>query len=156
VGYEILKTRAKMKLYSIEEVREHNKETDAWVVIDGKVLDVTSWIPKHPGGSHLIAAFAGNDCSDEFAAFHFPQTSSFLKTYQVGDLKGGGSVPREEREFRKLRRKLWDQGLFDIEPWYFVACILRVLAFALPAFLLISHGGNIFLKLVGAVCLGFF
>jgi cytochrome b involved in lipid metabolism len=144
------------QLYSIEEVREHNTETDAWVVIDGKVLDVTSWVPKHPGGSHLIAAFAGNDCSDEFAAFHFPQTYSFLKTYQVGELKGGGSVPHEEREFHKLRRKLWDQGLFNIEAWYFVACILRVLAFALPAFLLISRGGNISLKLVGGVCLGFF
>ena len=147
---------AKKKLFSMEEVGEHNKETDAWVVIDGKVLDVTSWIPKHPGGSHLIAAFAGNDCSDAFAAFHFPRTYSFLKAYQVGELRGGKSVSHEEREFRELRGKLWDQGLFDIEPWYFVASILRLIAFALPAFLLISLGGNIFLKLVGAVCLGLF
>ena len=145
-----------MKFYSIEEVREHNNETDAWVIVDDKVLDVTSWIPKHPGGARLIAAFAGTDCSDEFAAFHIPETYLLLKAYQVGEFRRGGSVPPEDKDFRELIRKLWDRGLFDIEQWYFAVCVVRVVAFALPAFLLLSWGGNILLKLVGAVCLGLF
>lgn len=120
-----------MRSYSIEDVREHDRETDAWVVIDGKVLDVTSWIPKHPGGPRLIAVFAGNDCSDAFAAFHFPQTYALLKPYQVGELKGGARVPRAESEFRELRRTLWSRRLFDVEAWYVVACVLRLVAFVL-------------------------
>jgi cytochrome b involved in lipid metabolism len=27
--------------YTIEEVKQHNKESDCWVIIDGEVLDVT-------------------------------------------------------------------------------------------------------------------
>ena len=27
--------------YSLEEVKQHNKETDCWTVYDGKVYDIT-------------------------------------------------------------------------------------------------------------------
>jgi len=134
----------------------HATPDDAWVIIDGKVHDVTSWIPKHPGGSQLIAAFAGKECSDEFAAFHFPKTYLYLKSYQVGELKDGARVSEKDKAYRELRGNLWARGLFDIEPWFLACCMLRLLAFASAAFGLILCGSNFYVRAIGAVCLGLF
>jgi L-lactate dehydrogenase (cytochrome) len=41
------------KEYTMEEVRAHNTEQDAWVVMYDNVYDVTKWIPRHPGMSSL-------------------------------------------------------------------------------------------------------
>ena len=36
-------------LYTKEEVLKHNKNGDAWLIIDDKVYDVSDWTD-HPGG----------------------------------------------------------------------------------------------------------
>jgi len=38
------------KGFSLEEVAKHNTEQDCWVAVNGEVLDVTSFLPDHPGG----------------------------------------------------------------------------------------------------------
>lgn len=40
--------------YSLEEVSKHKTKEDAWIVIDGLVLDITKWIPIHPGGDIIL------------------------------------------------------------------------------------------------------
>jgi hypothetical protein len=40
----------KWKAYTLEEVANHKSKTDAWIAINGKVADITKWIPQHPGG----------------------------------------------------------------------------------------------------------
>jgi len=37
------------KTFSIEEIEKHNKKDDAWLILDGKVYDVTSVLEWHPG-----------------------------------------------------------------------------------------------------------
>ena len=39
---------------SVEELSSHNKEEDCWVSYDGKVYDITDYIPRHPGGKSAI------------------------------------------------------------------------------------------------------
>ena len=47
--------------YTREEVAQHEKRSDCWVVLHGQVYDVTKWLSKHPGGARLIMHYAGQD-----------------------------------------------------------------------------------------------
>merc|ERR1740121_697512 len=48
----------------------HNTKEDAWMVINGDVIDVTKWIPIHPGGEKAIMAYLGQDATDEWNMIH--------------------------------------------------------------------------------------
>jgi len=54
----------------MEEVAKHTTEKDCWVVINGQVLDATSFLDDHPGGKMAIMTFAGRDASEEFNMLH--------------------------------------------------------------------------------------
>jgi cytochrome b involved in lipid metabolism len=41
---------AEETLVSVEEISKHNKPEDCWIVVDGKVWDITDFAPEHPGG----------------------------------------------------------------------------------------------------------
>jgi cytochrome b involved in lipid metabolism len=56
-------------VYSVQEVARHHSPSDCWLLIHGKVYDVTKWVPYHPGGS-MIFVKAGGDCSQLFDSYH--------------------------------------------------------------------------------------
>ena len=56
--------------WTAEEVAKHNKKDDCWVIVDGQVLDVTSFLPDHPGGEKAILLYAGRDATEEFNMLH--------------------------------------------------------------------------------------
>ncbi|EER10021.1 succinate dehydrogenase, putative, partial [Perkinsus marinus ATCC 50983] len=56
--------------YTKEEVAKHTTESDCWVIINGQVLNVTNFLPEHPGGKLAIMTFAGKDASKEFNMIH--------------------------------------------------------------------------------------
>lgn len=43
----------------MSEVKKHDKDGDAWVVIHGNVVDVSDFVPRHPGGKAVLQQFAG-------------------------------------------------------------------------------------------------
>jgi L-lactate dehydrogenase (cytochrome) len=46
-------------LIPMQEVAKHNKREDCWVVIHGKVYNLTDFLDSHPGGVGPILAKAG-------------------------------------------------------------------------------------------------
>ncbi|KAH8081967.1 FMN-dependent dehydrogenase-domain-containing protein [Filobasidium floriforme] len=61
-------------LISMSEVEKHNKPGDLWVVIEGKVWDMTEFIEDHPGGKAPILRHAGKDATKIFMPLHPPGT----------------------------------------------------------------------------------
>merc|ERR1712083_1193320 len=57
---------------SMAEVAKHVTKTDCWVVLNDRVLDVTSFLSQHPGGELAILTFAGKDATAEFDMIHPP------------------------------------------------------------------------------------
>lgn len=58
------------KEFTFEEVAQHNKKGDVWVVVKGVVMDVGNFLEDHPGGVQAIMNFAGRDATEEFAMLH--------------------------------------------------------------------------------------
>jgi len=56
--------------YTLAEVSKHNKDSDCWVIVNGEVVDVTTFLADHPGGKMAIMAFAGRDATEEFNMVH--------------------------------------------------------------------------------------
>ena len=78
---------SKSKEYTLEEVAKHNTKSDAWIVISGKVANVTKWIPNHPGGD-IIMKGVGKDATKLFNSIgHDDYARKMLKKYQIGILK---------------------------------------------------------------------
>ncbi|KAF9174525.1 hypothetical protein BGX21_000902 [Mortierella sp. AD011] len=62
----------KLRSISAAEVAKHNTPEDCWVIVNGQVLDVTKFLPDHPGGKKAILIFAGRDATEEFNMLHKP------------------------------------------------------------------------------------
>jgi flavocytochrome c len=74
--------------FTMEEVAKHNKKDDIWVVVDGQVLDVTSFLPDHPGGEKAILLYAGRDATEEFNMLHDPKViPRYAPDAVIGTLK---------------------------------------------------------------------
>ncbi|KAL2488172.1 Cytochrome [Forsythia ovata] len=54
------------KVFTLAEVAEHNTAKDCWLVIDGKVYDVTKFLEDHPGGDEVLLSATGKDATDDF------------------------------------------------------------------------------------------
>ncbi|XP_068654915.1 cytochrome b5-like [Aristolochia californica] len=75
------------KLFTLQEASEHNKKEDCWVVIDGKIYDVTSYLDEHPGGDDVLLAATGKDATDDFEdAGHSQSARDLMKDYCIGEL----------------------------------------------------------------------
>jgi flavocytochrome c len=70
VSQVIEKKPAVLRKITAAEVANHNKDNDCWVIIGKQVLDVTSFMPDHPGGKKAIMLFAGRDATEEFDMLH--------------------------------------------------------------------------------------
>eukprot|EP00341_Mesodinium_pulex_P005833 CAMPEP_0116957104 /NCGR_PEP_ID=MMETSP0467-20121206/43757_1 /TAXON_ID=283647 /ORGANISM="Mesodinium pulex, Strain SPMC105" /LENGTH=75 /DNA_ID=CAMNT_0004643759 /DNA_START=8 /DNA_END=231 /DNA_ORIENTATION=+ len=57
------------KTFTAEEVKQHNSETDCWIIIgltSKKVYNITEYLDDHPGGVEVMMEFAGKDATSMF------------------------------------------------------------------------------------------
>ncbi len=77
--------------YTWREVRKHNTAKSLWMVVHGRVYDITTWVDKHPGGREQLLLYAGRDATYPFISHHpFTCTANkMLKKFDIGHLRGG-------------------------------------------------------------------
>ena len=68
------------------EVAKHNTQDDCWVIISGKVYDITDWAPHHPGGAGIARMYAGRDATAEFGDYHSSAAVAHMVHFCVGSL----------------------------------------------------------------------
>ncbi|KAK9819350.1 hypothetical protein WJX74_009379 [Apatococcus lobatus] len=84
------------KVYSLSEAKEHTTEEDCWVVISGKVYDVTKFLDEHPGGYDIILTNTGQDATESFEEIgHSNAARELLNKYEIGEYEGG-AAPSEK------------------------------------------------------------
>uniref|UniRef100_A0A0E0D6Y6 Cytochrome b5 heme-binding domain-containing protein n=1 Tax=Oryza meridionalis TaxID=40149 RepID=A0A0E0D6Y6_9ORYZ len=89
------------KLYSLEEAARHNTADDCWVVVDGKIYDVTKYLDDHPGGADVLLEVTGKDAKEEFDdAGHSESAKELMQDYFIGELDPTPNIPEME-VFRK-------------------------------------------------------
>eukprot|EP00808_Paulinella_micropora_P021715 g55641.t1 len=85
---------------NMAEVRKHNSSKDCWVVLHGKVYNLTDFQNEHPAGAEVIAQYAGKDATKAFEPFHPEDIISRLgkDSLYVGDIDPSSVLPSDKAE----------------------------------------------------------
>ncbi|KAG6386486.1 hypothetical protein SASPL_155389 [Salvia splendens] len=75
------------KVFTLAELSEHTTNKDCWLLIGGKVYDVTKFLDDHPGGDEVLLQSTGKDATDDFEDVgHSSTARAMLDEYYVGDI----------------------------------------------------------------------
>jgi L-lactate dehydrogenase (cytochrome) len=98
-----------VKYLTAEEVGRHNNLSDAWLIVNNVVWDVTDFASYHPGGEDIIVKYFGSDASAIYNEFHGPGVVSefFGEGKKIGVLGGTRtsekSLSLQQRRFRRAK-----------------------------------------------------
>ncbi|QRW01980.1 FMN-dependent alpha-hydroxy acid dehydrogenase [Ceratobasidium sp. AG-Ba] len=62
-----------MTMLSAKDVATHNTPNSCWIIVSGKVYDVTEFLSEHPGGSTVLLKHAGRDATAAYEMAHGPE-----------------------------------------------------------------------------------
>ena len=84
---EAKKVRTVAGPFEISEVAKHSTANDCWIIVDGKVYDITDYILDHPGGDSILANAGGDSSVGVHGPQHPVSMWDVLKLYYIGDVK---------------------------------------------------------------------
>lgn len=111
-----------MPLFTKTQVSLHKSRNDLWIIVHGKVYDVSSFLSEHPGGEEVLLEHAGTNTflsliivgTDASVAFedvgHSAGAREMLKEYFIGEVTEDESKTAVKPAATK--------------PQYFYCCIL--------------------------------
>ncbi|TFK62025.1 cytochrome b5 [Pluteus cervinus] len=94
------------KIVTLEELRANKSKDSMYLLISGKVYDVTKFLDEHPGGDEVVLAEGGQDATEAFEDVgHSDEARALLPGLLVGDfespsgtkLKSGAAAAQEAR-----------------------------------------------------------
>eukprot|EP01091_Cochliopodium_minus_P016134 TRINITY_DN5950_c0_g1_i1.p1 TRINITY_DN5950_c0_g1~~TRINITY_DN5950_c0_g1_i1.p1 ORF type:complete len:137 (+),score=41.50 TRINITY_DN5950_c0_g1_i1:2-412(+) len=95
---------SKVKEYTMDDLKKHNKEGDLWILIKGKIYDVSEFMIDHPVGGDLLLDVAGKDATKGFdEAGHSNEALAQLEELYIGELKK--EVPQNSKNKKKCIKK---------------------------------------------------
>jgi len=78
------------KTVTIDDLRAHKTKESFYILVHGKVYDVTKFIDEHPGGDEVLLAEGGQDATEAFEDVgHSDEARALLPGMLVGDFEGG-------------------------------------------------------------------
>ncbi|KAI8620412.1 acyl-CoA dehydrogenase/oxidase [Chytriomyces sp. MP71] len=78
-----------MRTFSPADLASHNAEQNGYIVINGKVYDLTEFIDAHPGGKRILLPVLGKDASEVFKLYHsVPTVLHKYRHLVIGVLEG--------------------------------------------------------------------
>ncbi|TPX33599.1 hypothetical protein SmJEL517_g03523 [Synchytrium microbalum] len=112
------------KVWTLDAVKKAKEAGELIIIYQGKVYNITKWLPYHPGGM---------DATDAITAFH-PKwvLEEKLPKFCVGGL-AEYHPSKASRDFLALEARLQKEGYFETNYWFYVrefikTCILTSLA----------------------------
>ncbi|KAF8024521.1 hypothetical protein BT93_F1638 [Corymbia citriodora subsp. variegata] len=88
---------SKPKVHSFDEVAKHTSRTDCWLIISGKVYDVTPFLEDHPGGDEVLLNNTGKDATDDFEDVgHSDSAKEMMEKYYIGEVNSSTLPAKSE------------------------------------------------------------
>ncbi|KAG5042708.1 hypothetical protein JHK87_006623 [Glycine soja] len=116
------------KVFSLAEVSQHNNAKDCWLVIHGKVYNVTKFLEDHPGGDEVLLSSTGKDATNDFEDIgHSTSAVAMMDEFYVGDIDTS-TIPSKVK-YTPPKQPHYNQ---DKMPEF----IIRILQFLVPLFIL--------------------
>ncbi|XP_008566107.1 PREDICTED: cytochrome b5 type B [Galeopterus variegatus] len=104
--------------YRLEEVAERSSSKEIWLVIHGRVYDITRFLNEHPGGEEVLLEQAGTDASESFEDVgHSSDAREMLKQYYIGDVHPNDLKPgsgSKDPSKNNTYKSCWTYWIFPI------------------------------------------
>ncbi|XP_042496835.1 cytochrome b5 [Macadamia integrifolia] len=124
------------RLYTMQEAALHNTREDCWVVVDGKVYNVTNYLDEHPGGDDVLIAATGKDATDEFEdAGHSKSAREIMEEYCIGELDPSAPAIPELEIYSKNQSTDPLKKMMEVTTQYWVVPIAIVSISVVAGFL---------------------
>ncbi|KAL2345936.1 hypothetical protein Fmac_007221 [Flemingia macrophylla] len=73
------------KTLAFEEVAKHNHKNDCWIIVHGKVYEVTPVLDDHPGGDEVLLTATEKDATIDFEDVgHSDSAIEMMEKYFIG------------------------------------------------------------------------
>ncbi len=143
--------------------KKERESSNADLLIDGKIYDVTDFIDKHPGGS-VIKFYAGKDidASQAFNQFHCrsKKANVTMKQYFKRDVTNKEMIEKYVNnqallnDFDKLNKDLQNEGYFKPDIMHVIYRCLEIFAMHIIGLYLLFTGANLYVQGLGVAILG--
>ena len=76
----------------LAEVAGHASASDCWMAINGKVYELSSYLPDHPSRPSIVLPWCGQEASEAYRTKmkgrpHSPRADQLLALYYIGELQ---------------------------------------------------------------------
>ncbi|EJF63684.1 hypothetical protein DICSQDRAFT_167737 [Dichomitus squalens LYAD-421 SS1] len=138
IDMSVVNKTKKLPTYELDDVQKHDKEDDAWIILDyDKVYDLNrgpnglSILSQHPGGPRVLLKYAGKatvNASLEYDQIHDNRAHEMRAFCLIGRLSAKG-VAKMKEDYKcakeELRRLKEQQRGYALQPDVFIRAMLR-------------------------------